>query len=213
MDKIRLTVVSIASSSTTLGNSVVVLKEIRGRRTLPILIGQSEGQSINIALENIPVNRPLTHDLFLSLAKHIGFYIEEVVIQDFRDGTFVANIVVSDGEKNYSIDSRPSDAIALALRFNAPIFATEQVMNDTSVVVGINEEEDDEDEQEEDPKKGLLSMLIPSTTTGTGDNAQSDFQRMLKASTKDRLQELLDEALANENYERAAAIRDELNKR
>jgi bifunctional DNase/RNase len=113
-----------------------------------------------------------------------------VVIQDFRDGTFVANIVVSDGEKNYSIDSRPSDAIALALRFNAPIFATEQVMNDTSVVVGINEEEDDEDEQEEDPKKGLLSMLIPSTTTGTGDNAQSDFQRMLKASTKERLQEL-----------------------
>lgn len=191
MEKIRLEILGLSSSQSQSGSFALVLGEKAGNRRLPIIIGMFEAQAIAIQIERITPNRPMTHDLFRSFADNFGIRVVEVVISDLREGVFYAKLVCSDGIKRSEVDARPSDAIAIALRFNAPIYTYENVLSEAGIVLT---DEDGEEEEEE---------LAPTAQGGDS----------FKNYSAEQLQTLLNEALEQEDYERAAKIRDELNKR
>lgn len=201
MKRIKLEIIGLSSSHTHTGSFALVLGEEEGKRRLPIIIGMFEAQAIAIEIEKIVPNRPMTHDLFKSFAKEFDFTIREIVISDLSEGVFFAKIVCSNGDKEIEIDSRPSDAIAIGLRFNVPIFTFDKILDEAGVIMDESEEISSEikevvqSEQEEEPKKTL-----PFTDT-------------LKKMSKDDLEKKMAEALKQEDYERAAQIRDELNRR
>lgn len=172
-----------------------MLGEEYGNRRLPIIIGMFEAQAIAIEIEKIVPNRPMTHDLFKQFAEKFKFTVREIVISDLREGIFFARIVCSDGVRETVVDARPSDAIAIGIRFNVPIFTYESVLSEA----GITTSATDEDEEQELVEK---SSRQPRA-----------FGEQLKDMTVDELQRMLDEALGNEEYERAAKIRDEISKR
>ena len=203
MDKIKLEILGLSSSSQSQsGSFALVLGEVGGNRRLPIIIGMFEAQAIAIEIEKIVPNRPMTHDLFKSFSHEFGFRIQEIIISDLREGVFFARIVCDDGQKVIEIDSRPSDAIAIGLRFNAPIYTNEAVLSEAGVVLT---DEPEEEETEMDVKKETSG---PSATPApkTGPEKIKDF-------SVEKLRQMLDEAIQKEDYERAAKIRDELNKR
>jgi uncharacterized protein len=191
VDKIKLKILGLSSSQSQSGSFALVLGEHYGNRRLPIIIGMFEAQAIAIEIEKITPNRPMTHDLFKSFANTFHFDISEIVISDLREGVFYAKIICSDA---IEIDARPSDAIAIGLRFGVPIYTYETIMNEAGIVLSDTEEEESVMEDEDSSSK-------PSA------------KEKLKDFNADRLQELLNEALENEDYEQAAKIRDELNKR
>jgi bifunctional DNase/RNase len=191
VEKIRLEILGLSSSQSQSGSFALVLGEKAGNRRLPIIIGMFEAQAIAIQIERITPNRPMTHDLFRSFADNFGIRVVEVVISDLREGVFYAKLVCSDGIKRSEVDARPSDAIAIALRFNAPIYTYENVLSEAGIVLT---DEDGEEEEEE---------LAPTAQGGDS----------FKNYSAEQLQTLLNEALEQEDYERAAKIRDELNKR
>lgn len=145
-----------------------------------------EAQAIAIEMEKLAPTRPLTHDLFKSFAKAFDFSVEEIHISDIQEGVFYSKVICTDGIRQKYIDARPSDAVAIALRFNAPIYTTEQVLN----VAGISSDEVTDVDEEVPVEKNNLQSL-----------------------STDELQNMLSEAIANEEYERAAQIRDEIEKR
>lgn len=152
-----------------------------------------EAQAIAIEMERLSPTRPLTHDLFRSFARSFDFSVEEIQISDIQEGVFYSRIVCSDGIRQKNIDARPSDAIAIALRFNAPIYTNESVLE----VAGINvDEEQYEDEERQEKKK----VVVKSPNT-------------LASLPIDELKNMLNEAIATEDYEKAAKIRDEIEKR
>ncbi len=191
MEKIRLEILGLSSSQSQSGSFALVLGEKSGNRRLPIIIGMFEAQAIAIQIERITPNRPMTHDLFRSFSDNFGIKVTEIVISDLREGVFYAKLVCSDGIKWSEVDARPSDAIAIALRFNAPIYTYENVLSEAGIVLT---DEDGEEEEEE---------LAPTAQGGDS----------FKNYSAEQLQGLLNEALEQEDYERAAKIRDELNKR
>lgn len=194
MDKIKIEILGLSSSqSQTSGSFALVLGEVDGERRLPIIIGMFEAQAIALEIEKIVPNRPMTHDLFKSFAVGFGFEIEHIIISDLKEGVFFAKIVCSDGIKTVDIDARPSDAIAIGIRFSVPFYTYEKVLSEAGIILTDDEEIDDELEDE---------VL---TDKPKGDRLQ-DY-------SLDKLQKMLDEALGNEDYERAAKIRDEMNKR
>lgn len=203
MDKIKLEILGLSSSSQSQsGSFALVLGEVGGNRRLPIIIGMFEAQAIAIEIEKIVPNRPMTHDLFKSFAHEFGFRIQEIVISDLREGVFFARIVCDDGQKVIEIDSRPSDAIAIGLRFNAPIFTNEAVLSEAGVVLT------DEPEEEE------TEMEVKKETSGpAATSAPKAGPEKIKDFSVEKLRQMLDEAIQKEDYERAAKIRDELNKR
>lgn len=172
------------------GSFTLVLNEVSGERRLPIIIGMFEAQAIAIEMEKLSPTRPLTHDLFKSFAKSFDFSVEEIHISDIQEGVFYSRIICTDGIRQKNIDARPSDAVAIALRFNAPIFTTEEVLS----VAGIaaDEETPAETPAKEIKVKGRNNLTNLST---------------------EELNAMLSEAIANEEYERAAQIRDEIEKR
>jgi uncharacterized protein len=180
----------------------VILEDTTGKRQLPILIGYNEAQSIAIALEHIKPPRPLTHDLFKSFSDTFNINILEVIISKLADGVFYSKLICHDGIRKVEIDSRTSDALALALRFDCPIYASKAVMEAAHNI----EADDDEkkDEQDEIPEIKKREKNIPSEETQI-----SEFDKY----TLKELKELLNEAIANEEYERASKIRDEIKKR
>ena len=190
MEKIRLEILGLSSSQSQSGSFALVLGEKSGNRRLPIIIGMFEAQAIAIQIERITPNRPMTHDLFRSFSDNFGIKVTEIVISDLREGVFYAKLVCSDGIKWSEVDARPSDAIAIALRFNAPIYTYENVLSEAGIVLT---DEDGEEEEE----------LAPTAQGGDS----------FKNYSAEQLQGLLNEALEQEDYERAAKIRDELNKR
>ncbi len=200
MDKIRLEILGLSSSQSQSGSFALVLGETEGSRRLPIIIGMFEAQAIAIEIEKIIPNRPMTHDLFKSFAHSFNYKVEEIIISDLKEGVFFAKILCTDGEKTIEVDARPSDAIAIGLRFEAPIFTYESILAEAGIVL-TDENEDDITE--------IKSELRPtvkkeeSSTSGSG----------LKNLSVDKLNELLNEAIENEDYEKAAKIRDELSKR
>ncbi len=189
-DKIQLDLVDITPSSSSNGAYVMALTEIAGARSLAIVIGPAEAHSIVIVMEKMPITRPLTHDLFVSLAENYEIHVEEVFIYQMIDGIFYARIVVRGNGKTVEVDSRTSDAVAIAIRFGAPIFCAKEVMDEVGRDMRALTEGDD------------LDFDLDIT--------EEDLEEELSA---EELQVKLDEALQNEDYELASKLRDELEKR
>jgi hypothetical protein len=190
MEKIKLNIVAISHSVTQSHNYAVILSEEEGGRRLPIVIGGFEAQAIAVAVENMNPNRPLTHDLFKNALTEFNINILEVIVSDLSEGIFYAQLVCEQEGNVSIIDSRTSDAIALAVRFNAPIYTYEFVMEAAGVQV------EDGVMTADAPKKK------PSRKGGT----------YTSMSVSD-LEEALNRVLEAEDYEKAAKIRDELNRR
>ncbi|PIB35533.1 hypothetical protein BFP72_09080 [Reichenbachiella sp. 5M10] len=199
MEKIKLDIVGLSSSHAQSGSFALVLGESNGKRRLPIIIGMFEAQAIAIEIEKISPNRPMTHDLFKSFAGNFNIKIKQILISDLKEGVFFARIICEDTEgKVVEIDSRPSDAIAIGIRFNADIYTNASVMEEAGIVVT--------DEFEEE----LDTMVVNDDEE---EDAPIGSPEYLKNQSIDGLQKLLDQALSEEDYEKAAKIRDELNRR
>lgn len=198
MKKIKLEILGLSSSQSQTGSFALVLGETEGNRRLPIIIGMFEAQAIAIEIEKIIPNRPMTHDLFKSFANNFHFTVEEIVISDLKEGVFFAKIVCSDGLKRTEVDARPSDAIAIGLRFDSPIFTYENILAEAGIVLTDEQEEEVESKTEQKSK-------VKKEPARKGD----DF----KNYSIEKLNELLKDAIDKEDYERAAKIRDELSKR
>jgi hypothetical protein len=199
--KIKLEILGLSSSQSQSGSFALVLGEADGNRRLPIIIGMFEAQAIAIEIEKIIPNRPMTHDLFKAFANSFHFHVEEIVISDLKEGVFFAKIVCTDGLKKTEIDARPSDAIAVGLRFDAPIYTYETILAEAGIV--LTDEEEEEEKEKTEPK--AEKARVKKETPRKGD----DF----KNYTLDKLNDLLKEAIEKEDYERAAKIRDEMGKR
>ncbi|CAN5795809.1 bifunctional nuclease family protein [soil metagenome] len=205
MKKTKLEIVGLSYSQTQSGAYALVLGEAKGKRRLPIIIGGFEAQAIAIELEKMTPSRPLTHDLFKSFAESFNIDLKEVLIYNLVEGIFFAKLICTNGTNEVEIDARTSDAIALAVRFNCPIFTFEFILSQAGIVL---DDEKPEQTLAEETVAGELTKdeeeeLLAEATSGP------DLHRK---SVKD-LEEMLAKALADENYERASRIRDELNKR
>jgi uncharacterized protein len=186
-DRVQVDILGLSSSQASGGAYALILKETNGSRRLPIIIGAFEAQSIALEMEGIKPPRPLTHDLMKNLIDLLGGELIDVLISDLRDGTFFARINLDTQE----IDSRPSDAIAIAVRYGAPIYVAEKVMAEASFV-----SEGGEDEK-----------TVPPNTTPEKEESQNP-----QLSKLEQLEKRLDDAIAKEDYEKAAQLRDELKK-
>lgn len=189
MDKIQVDILGLSTSPSSAGAYALILKETNGKRKLPIIIGAFEAQSIALELEGMKPPRPLTHDLMKNLIDTFAVSLNEVCISELRDGTFYAKLSVEGVSDTQEIDSRPSDAIALAVRFGAPIYVEEEVLKEAGVI-----SEDEEDEGEEEMKKKEEAPVKQFTTK------------------LEQLQAALKEAIEKEDYEKAAKIRDDIRK-
>lgn len=193
MKRIKLKVLGISYSQTQSGAYALVLIEEKGERRIPIIIGGFEAQSIVIKLENLDPPRPLTHDLFKSFADVFNVSVIEVFIYKLEEGVFYSKLICSNGEKEYSIDSRTSDAVALSLRFDCPIFITEEIIDKAGITVAPS---------------GSASENLPDE-----DSVFEPDVTKYSSYTDEELYKMIDEAVKTEDYERAAAIRDEIDKR
>ncbi|MBC8082682.1 MAG: bifunctional nuclease family protein [Hymenobacter sp.] len=205
MKKIPLEILGLSSSQSQSGSFALILGEKTGNRRLPIIIGMFEAQSIAIQIEKINPNRPLTHDLFKSFAEHMHVAVLEVIISDLKEGVFYSKIVCSDGATTFELDSRPSDAIAIGLRFGVPIFTVESVLSEAGIILSeLDENAEDSDDDDDDD----------DDTSGDGPTKPEPAPRDPSGRVSlDELTKMLSEALNREDYEKAAKIRDELNKR
>jgi bifunctional DNase/RNase len=195
VQKIQLEILGLSSSQSQAGSYALVLGEESGNRRLPIIIGMFEAQAIAIEIEKIIPNRPMTHDLFRTFADKFDVTVEEILISDLKEGVFFSKIVCTDGLKKVEIDSRPSDAIAIGLRFGVRIYTYENILSEAGIVLSdFDDEEAGDNDQVEEPVSG----------------SKKDW---IKELSLEDLQKLLDEALGDEDYEKAAKIRDEINKR
>lgn len=194
---IELEILGLSSNHSQSGSFTLVMGELGGTRRLPIVIGMFEAQAIAIEIEKIIPNRPMTHDLFKSFSSNFDFSIDHILISDMREGVFYAKIVCRKGAKSVEIDARPSDAIAIAVRFEAPIHCSLKVMSEAAI-------EFNEEEERKEHKKPVRPASTATSTRG-GDS--------LKDFSLDKLNQMLEKAINNEDYERAARIRDEINRR
>lgn len=207
MSLVKLSIKGISYSQTQNGAYALILNEVDGDRKLPIVIGAFEAQSIAIALEKeIKPPRPLTHDLFKNFADRFDIVVKQIIIHKLVDGVFYSSIICERDKIEEIIDSRTSDAIALALRFNAPIFTYKNILDKAGIFLKANPLNPEKDAQEIDD---VLSN--PETFK---QNEESNKSGSTYAShTLDQLNELLEQAVEHEDYEKAAKIRDEISKR
>jgi len=200
-NKIKLNILGLSYSQTQSGAYALVLAEEEGERRIPIIIGAVEAQSIAIKLEGLEPPRPLTHDLFLNFARAFKIDIKEVVIYKLDEGIFYAELLCLYNDETVRIDSRTSDAVSLALRFNCPIFTYEDILQKAGIVLDFGEQE--EGSTEGDQRKGS------GVTTPPYGSSKSP----LAGKSLDELNDMLQEAVEKENYERASEIRDEIKRR
>jgi bifunctional DNase/RNase len=198
VDKIKLEILGLSSSQSQSGSFALVLGETDGNRRLPIIIGMFEAQAIAIEIEKITPNRPMTHDLFKSFAHGYDFKVKEIIISDLKEGVFFAKIVCEGSHGPVEIDARPSDAIAIGLRFEAEMYTYETILSEAGIVLS------DEIEQDVTEIKSEVSSKTAEPEGGQSEN---------KDHSIDKLNEMLKEAIDNEDYEKAAQIRDELGRR
>jgi bifunctional DNase/RNase len=196
--KVKLNILGLSYSQTQSGAYALVLAEEEGERRIPIIIGGVEAQSIAIKLEGLEPPRPLTHDLFLNFAKAFHVQLLEVVIYKLEEGIFYSELVCVKEEEVVRIDSRTSDAVALALRFNCPIFTYEEILAKAGIVLDFGDAKD---------------ANGPVTTSSSKKPSKGDQDNPLTVKSLEELQGMLDEAVESENYEKASKIRDEINKR
>lgn len=169
------------------GNAVLV-KPVGSERAVPIFIGQLEAQSILIGLGNVPMPRPLTHDLFISVMEKVNISVDRVEITDLKDGTFYARLLLKQGMKKISVDSRPSDALGVAARLRCPLYIAESVVDEAGVAINLITEEEG----------------------GEGEEGEATFTSAEPDTERNRLEEELQKAIDEENYEEAARIRDRM---
>lgn len=193
MKKIKLEILGMSYSQSQSGAYALILRETPGERRLPIIIGGFEAQAIAMELEKMKPARPLTHDLLKSFARSYNIDITEVIINKFHEGVFYAQLFCNDGTKAVEIDSRTSDAVAMALRFNCPIYTTEKIMSEAGIIV--------QDEK------------VKSATGSTKSEKETKKGDIYSNKTISELQEMLQKAVENEDYEKASVIRDEIKRR
>lgn len=209
MDKIKLDILGLSSSQSQSGSFALVLGEENGNRRLPIIIGMFEAQAIAIEIEKVVPNRPMTHDLFKSFAGAFNYSVEEILISDLKEGVFFSKIICSDGIRQVEIDARPSDAIAIGIRFDVPIYTYETILSEAGIV--LNEFNDDEEGDDEDDEEGEGDEVESSYVKK--ESVVSASEDSIKNYSTDQLKSMLDDAIQKEDYEKAARIRDELNNR
>jgi len=201
-NKIRLNVLGISYSQTQTGAYALVLAEEGGKRRIPIIVGGFEAQAIAIQLEGLKPPRPLTHDLFVNFARTFNIDLLEVTIYKLEEGVFFSKLTCDDGKRIIEVDARTSDAIALALRFKCPIYTTEEIMQKAGIVIDFEKEEDEELEEEYAESNDFDTQ-----------RKSSDFKSELERYSLDELQIMLEDAIRDENYEKASLIRDEIKRR
>jgi len=196
--KIKLEILGLSPSQSQAGSFALVLGEELGNRRLPIIIGVFEAQAIAVQIENIVPNRPMTHDLFKSFADGMNYSLKEIVISDLKEGIFYAKIVCTDSLREVEVDARPSDAIAIGLRFDIPIYTYEAILSEAGIV--SSSATDEEEDEEQDTVRETLQT-------------KGSFKDQLRDLSFDELQRMLDDSLSKEDYEKAAKIRDEMGRR
>ena len=197
MGKVKLNVLGISYSQTQSGAYALVLTEEKGDRRIPIIVGGFEAQAIAIQLEGLNPPRPLTHDLFFNFALSFKIELLEVNIYKLEEGIFYSSLTCFDGKNTVNIDSRTSDAIALALRFKCPIFTTEEILERSGIVLEFEKES---------------KVSKPSSPKSFEEERHSQSDE-LKTHSLDDLKVQLEEAVKMEDYEKASRIRDEINHR
>jgi len=208
MGKIKLNVLGISYSQTQSGAYALVLSEEEGSRRIPIIVGGFEAQAIAIELEGLTPPRPLTHDLFKKFSDSYGVRILEVNIHKLDEGVFFANILCDNGSQQITLDARTSDAIALALRFKCPIYTTDEIVEKAGIVLDFEKGSGlEQSESPESPESPEEMMKVP----------EKPEKRInvpgLSDVSMEELKSLLADAVANEDYEKASEIRDEINRR
>jgi bifunctional DNase/RNase len=196
MKKIELEIVALSHSITQTHSYAVVLGEVNGLRRLPIVIGGFEAQAIAVALEKMQPSRPLTHDLMKNFMNAFTIDLHEIIISDLQEGIFYAKLVCSSDNDTIEIDSRTSDALALAVRFGCPVYTYEHILESAGILM-------------EDPGAGGKKRKSPSISQEEDPGGKGD----LKSMSLEELNTLLNEVLEQEDYIRAIAIRDEINNR
>lgn len=194
MQKKRLNILGLSVSQTQSGAYALVLAEEEGDRRIPIIIGPVEAQAIAIQLEGLKPPRPLTHDLFKNMAMAFDIALLEVTIYKLEEGIFYSELLCEMNGKEVKIDSRTSDAVALALRFRCPIFTTEEILNKAGIVLEVEDEH---------------STYRKQTKEGNQSKKSVTYEKY----TLNELEEMLSEAILNEDYEKASVIRDEISRR
>lgn len=204
MSLVKLTIKGISYSQTQNGAYALILNEVDGERKLPIVIGAFEAQSIAVAMEKeLKPHRPLTHDLFKSFADRFNIIVKQVIIHKLVDGVFYSSIICERDKIEEIVDARTSDAIALALRFSAPIFTYKNILEKAGVFLKIN-------------PIGFSNPNIAPETAGNSVENQSNLEPNQSQFAKNDLTELLvflEKAVQEEDYEKAALLRDEISKR
>lgn len=195
MEKIKLEIVGLSYSQTQSGAYALVLSEAEGKRRLPIIIGGFEAQAIAIELEKMVPTRPLTHDLFKNFAQAFEINVKEVVIYNLVEGIFYSKLVCELNGETLEIDARTSDAIAIGVRFNCPVYTYETILSSAGIMLDENEGEED-----------LIAESMEEESADKSGNT-------LESLTDDELNKQMQEAVENEDYELASKIRDELNRR
>ena len=207
MSLVKLSIKGISYTQTQNGAYALILNEVDGERKLPIVIGAFEAQSIAIALEKeIKPPRPLTHDLFKNFAERFDIVVKQVIIHKLVDGVFYSSIICERDKIEEIIDARTSDAIALALRFKAPIFTYKNILDKAGIYLKANSMDPDKGAQD------LDDALSNPETFGMAEESNKSGETYTKHSLQE-LNELLDQAVGHEDYEKAAKIRDEISKR
>ena len=194
MNKVSLEIIGLTYSESSTGAYVLILGDKNSQRRLPIVIGSAEAESIAVGIEKHKNGRPHTHDLFIRFAREFGIEVMEVVINRFRDGVYYAMLVCKQGDDLTMVDARPSDAIAIAVRLGCEIYAYESVMEEAGIIM---------DDMEKDTPDTNEESIINKGTSKTS----------LDLLDLETLEELLQEAIDNEDYQKAAQIRDEINRR
>jgi len=186
MKRVALKVMGISYSQTQSGAYALILSEENGERRIPIIIGGFEAQAIVIKLENLEPPRPLTHDLFKKFADEFNIAVVEVMIHKLEEGVFFSQLICSNGEKEIEIDSRTSDAVAIALRFDCPIFITEEILNKAGITISQSDQE----------------LTIPGENDTNSESESSRYD----SYTDDELYKMIDEAVKTEDYEKSFII-------
>lgn len=199
MKRVKLNILGLSYSQTQSGAYALVLSEAEGSRRIPIIIGAVEAQAIAIQLEGLKPPRPLTHDLFLNTALAFNIDVVEVFINKLEEGIFYAEMVCQQNETRIKIDSRTSDAIALALRFECPVYTTEAILDKAGIVLDF----------EAEPEIGNEPSTSQPDILSTGEKDEGDYS----SYSIEELNEMLKEAISEENYEKASEIRDEIKRR
>lgn len=194
MDRIKLEIIGMSYSQSQSGAYALIMGEVGGKRRLPIIIGGFEAQAIAIELEKMKPSRPLTHDLFKNFAVNYNISIREVIINKFQEGVFFAKLICVKDNVINEIDSRTSDAVALAIRFNCPIYTYEKILSEAGILL------DDKDK----PEKSSPKQTVEKPPEKSKEYNQYSLNE---------LYDLLKKAVDNEEYERASLIRDEIKKR